>query len=313
MIAAVLGALLAAAPVGDVAVSHRKVLAKDGTALALYRYAPPAAATERPPVLLVADFGLSRAAFDFHGDGLARWLARRGRLVYVAELRGQGKAAGGAWSPADVVDLDFPALAEAIGGAPFDAIVHGWAGTLFLAATTRELKGRVRKVVALGTPAEFAVPSRLAESLLASGGALSALGLDPESAKVFELLFAMGARIRPNQLAALRAQAFDDLGPKASSVLLKWMRDGDLGLPGGESVKTRLLAYDLPTLQLAGIADGWANAELCAPLREVTKAKVRLRIFSKFDLAAEDYSHLSLLQGRGARVDVFQPAFEFLQ
>ena len=37
-----------------------------------------------------------------------------------------------------------------------------------------------------------------------------------------------------------------------------------------------------------------------------------MRVFSRFDLAAEDYSHLSLLQGRGAPRDVFRPLLAFL-
>lgn len=311
MIGLALALLLAGAP-ADVTVSHRKVLASDGVALALYRYAPTDGLTRHPPVLLIADFGLGRAAFDFQGAGLARWLARHGRVAYVAELRGQGMAAGVAWTPAEVLARDLPALGAAMPDGPFDLIAHGWAGTLALAATPRELAGRVRKVVALSVPVEFAVPSRLAESVLAAGGRLSALGLDPEGAQVFELLFAMGAKLDPATLRGLRATAFADLGPRASAALLEWMRAGDLTLAPGDSVKGRLRAYDRPTLQLLGIADGWANAELCAPLRDVSQAKVRIRVFSKFDFVAEDYAHLSLLHGRAAPTEVWRPALAFL-
>lgn len=304
-------ALLAAAP-GDVTVSYRKVLAPDGVALALYRYTPVSGGTHRPPVLLIADFGLGRTAFDFHGQGLARWLARRGRLTYVAELRGQGRAAGVGWSPAEILQKDLPAIAAALGAEPFDVIVHGWAGTLVLAASAGELKGRVRRVVALSTPAEFAVPSPLAEALLRSGGRLSSLGTDRENALIFELLFAMGAQIRPDDLAALRASAFVDLGATGAAALLQWMRAGDLTLHTGESIKARLARYDRPTLQLVGLADGWANAELCAPLREVSAASVKLRVLSRFDSIAEDYSHLSLLLGKGAPKEIFAPALKFL-
>ncbi len=312
MTALVLGALLLAAP-ADVTVSHRKVIASDGVALALYRYAPPLDLTAHPPILLVADFGLGRSAFDFQGDGLARWLARHGRVAYVAELRGQGKAAGVAWVAPAIVARDLPAIAAALPPGPFDLIAHGWAGTLAMASTARELEGRVRKVVALSTPAEFAVPSRLAEALLAGGGKLSALGLDPEGAQVFELLFAMGARMDPVLLRGLRASAFDDLGAPGAASLLQWMRSGDLRLETGESLKARLTHYDRPTLQLIGLADGWANAELCASLREVSKAKVRLRVFSKFDFAAEDYGHLSILHGKGALAEVWRPALAYLK
>ncbi len=304
-------AILAAAP-DEITVSHRKVVAKDGVALALYRYAPPSSGSSQPPVLLFADFAIGRAAFDHRGEGLARWLARRGRLVYVVELRGQGKASAVEWTPADIVAHDLPAIADAVGEASFDVVAHGWAGTLVLAASVEELKGRVRRVVSIATPAEFSVPSPLAEKVLMAGGRLGTLGSDPEGAKIFELLFAMGARIRPDQLFTLRAAAFSDLGARASSAILQWMRSGDLTLSNGESVKARLKRYDRPTIQFVGLANGWANAELCGTLREVTAAKVSLRVFSRFDNVAEDYSHLSLLQGAGAPAELFAPALKFL-
>lgn len=308
----VLLASLHTAPL-EVAVSYRKVIASDGVALALYRYAPLEEAVDQPPVLLVPDFGMGRAVFDFRGQGLARWLARHGRLVYVAELRGQGKAFGAPWTPAEIVEKDLPALARALPDRPFDVIAHGWAGTLVLAASVKELEGRVRRVVSLATPAEFAVPSPLAEHLLRSGGRLSSLDTDAESAKVFELLFAIGARLEPGALAALRSGAFVDLGSKGSAALLQWMSAGDLTLATGEKLSARLKRYDRPTLQFFGLADGWANAELCGPLREVTAAKVAVRVFSRFDLVAEDYSHLSMLQGEGAPRDIFAPALKFLR
>jgi hypothetical protein len=298
---------IAAAPPADVAVWHRKVVAKDGVALALYRYAPRVEAPRRP-VLLIADFGLGRIALE----PFARFLSSHGRVAYVAELRGQGKAAGVGWTAQQLVETDLPAIAAAIVERQFDVVAHGWAGTLVLAATVAELEGRVGKVVSLGTPAEFAVPSPLVEALLRSGGNLSTLGSDREGAKIFELLFAMNAKIGHDRLAWLRATAFSDLGAAGSACLLQWMRSGDLTLSTGESLKARLQRYDRPTIQFIGLADGWANSELCGTLREVSAAKVSVRVFSRFDYLAEDYSHLSLLQGEGAAKEVFRPALAFL-
>ena len=304
-------AVLAGAGDDGLHVSHRKVIASDGVALALYRYGP-AEFSQLRPVLLIPDFGMGRAVFDFHGEGLARWLAQRGRLVYVAELRGQGKAAGIAWDPVDVVTKDLPAIAAAIPETQFDLVAHGWSGTLALAATVKELEGRVARVISLNTPAEFSVPSKRAEQVLAAGGRLGSLGGDSEGATTFELLFALGARIRPPQLTALRAAAFVDLGPRAAAALLKWMQSGDLQLGENDTVRGRLARYDRPTMQFLALADGWANPELCGTLREVSKAKVWIRTFSKFEPVSEDYSHLSLLAGQGAPRDVFGPALLYL-
>ncbi len=303
-------ALVSALPEHDLAVSRRKVVAGDGVALALYRYAP--LASGRPPVLLIADFGLGRAAFDWQGAGLARYLARHGRTVYVAEVRGQGKAAVAGWTPADVLQLDLPAIAAAIPEPTFDVVAHGWAGTLALAASVTEWKGRVGKVVSLSTPAEFMVPSPLALAALKGGGKFSSLGGDPEGAKIFELLFAMNGLFSPDQLTSLRSDAMTDFGPRASNALIEWMTWGDLTLRTGESLKARLKAYDRPTIQFLGLANGWANPELCGVLREVSSATVKLRVFSRFDYLSEDYSHLSLLQGKHARREIFAHALKFL-
>ncbi len=312
MIGLVLCLALAATGGDEIVVSHRKVIAADGVALALYRYDPPGKIAGPRPVLLVGDLGLGRALFDFHGEGLARWLALRGRRVYLAELRGQGRAAGGGFGLADLVTKDLPAVAAAIPEMQFDLVAHGWAGTLALAASVKELKGRAARVVSLNTPAEFAVPSKTAEQVLAGGGKIGNLGNDAEGATTFELLFALGARISSAQLSGLRAAAFSDLGARASAELLQWMRSGDLALGEGDTVAGRLRRYDRPTLQFLALADGWANPELCGTLREVSTAKVRVRTFSKFEPVSEDYSHLSLVAGQGAPKDVFTPALAFL-
>ncbi len=303
-------AIVSGLPEDDLSVSRRKVIADDGVALALYRYSP--LATGRPPVLLIADFGFGRSAFDWHGAGLARWLARHGRTVYVAEVRGQGKASVAGWTPAEVLQYDLPAIAAAIPEPTFDVVAHGWAGTLALAASVKEWKGRVGKVVSLSTPAEFMVPSRLALAVLKNGGKIASLGGDPEGAHIFELLFAMNALFSRDQLSSLRSEMVTDFGPRASRALLQWMTSGDLTLGTGESLKARLKAYDRPTIQFLGLANGWANPELCGVLREVSAAKVKLRVFSRFDYLSEDYSHLSLLQGENAPREIFAHALKFL-
>ncbi len=296
MIALLCAALVSAAPV-----AHRRVLTSDHVALALYRYGEPGL----PPVLLIPEVGLTRAVFDLEGEGLARHLAARGRTVYVAELRRNGLP--------ERVSRDLPAVAAAI-GEPFDLVAHGYAGTLALAASVTELKGRVRRVVAIATPALPEVPSPVAAAVLRGGGDFHALTLDPEGTRALELLFWLGGRFRPGRLEALRASAFGSLGALTSADLLRWMYTGNLQLDDDSTVLGRLQQYDRPTLLFDGLADGFANPEFCTPLKEIAaKADVRLKTFSRFELANEDYSHLSLLQGATALADVFEPARRFLE
>jgi len=281
-------------------VAHRRVMSSDRVALALYRYGEPGL----KPVLLLPELGTTRAVFDLEGEGLAHHLAARGRTVYVAELRKNGLP--------ERVSRDLPAIADAV-GEPFDLVAHGYAGTLALAASVKELKGRVKRVVAVATPAVPEVPSPVATAVLKGGGDFRALALDAEGTRALELLFWLGGRFRPGRLEALRAHAFASLGALTSRDLLHWMYTGNLQLDDGSTVLGRLQEYDRPTLLFDGLLDGFANPEFCTPLKEIAvKADVRLKTFSRFELSSEDYSHLSLLQGASARTDVFEPAQRFL-
>ncbi len=334
MTALVLALALAAPQVSEVHVSHRKVIAADGAALALYQYSPVGGGVGRPPVLLVPDVGFGRESFDLHGQGLARWLAARGALVFVAELRGQGKAEA-AKGLASVVSVDLPAIVAAIRkerAEPLDVVAHGWMGTLVLAATTQELKGQVRRVVALNTPVLAEVPSELVGSFLAGGGRLSELAGSGKGAHDFELMFAMASSFPPRVLSALETNGVRDLGDGQAAALLGWMKSGDLPLPPSPSnplsgqpnstpfdsaqgeredtVLHRLRAYDRPTLQLLALADGWASPELCSPLRELSKAKVMVQTFSRF-VHGNDYSHASVLLGQQAASTVFPRIDDF--
>lgn len=308
-LAVVLALALAAAPAPVIA--HRRVVTDDGASVALYRYLPPGGAPSGSAVLLVGEVGFGRRLFDFGGEGLARWLALRGHVVYVAELRGQGLASAGlglgAW-----VSHDFPALRRALANDGIDVVdlvAHGWGGTLALAAAGRELP--VRRVVALATPVVAEVPSALAERFIGGGGRFGQLATSPQGADDFEVLFIMGSAVSRQALAGLRALGARDLHPRQAAEWLTWMRTGDLPLGDGTTVASRLRDYDRPTLMLLGLADGFAGPELCAPLRERSKAHVTLRTFSRFD-SADDFSHLTLLMGRAAEREVFTRIGDFV-
>lgn len=293
----------------DVAAAHRRVVTADGASLALHRFAP-SARTAGVPVLLLADVGFGRPLYDFKQRGLARWLASRGRTVYVAELRGQGASSPG-HSLRTAVHLDLPAIAAAIArehAGPVDLIAHGYLGTLALAASGRELN--VRRVIALQTPMLVEPPTELLEAFLSEGGRFSSLASSPEGFETFRQLFAMGADVDDVVLRGL-AGSTRDLSRGVSAELLSWLGAGDLPLDDGTTVLGRLRAYERPTLLLLGLADGFAPPESCAPLRELSRAKVEVRLFSRI-AEDDDFSHASLLLGRRAQRHVFPEIERFL-
>ncbi len=296
-------------------VLRRRVATEDGVLLALYRYAPKRVASG-PAVLLVPDLGMGREAFDSDGKGLAPFLARQGRDVFVLEPRGHGRSeTPEGWGLEEVVRFDLPAAVAAIAQereGPVDLVVHGWSGTLALGACSEELKGRVRRVVALSTPVEPVPPSVYAAALLEGGGRFAALARDPASAEAFEVLFAKHGGVPKRTLARLRSEAFHDLSPRAAGELSAWMTKGEL-MVGTRSLTDRLRAYDRPTLQLVALRNNWASPEAATPLREVApEAKVQLRVLSILHYLSEDYTHLSLLHGSKAEREIFNPIARFL-
>jgi predicted alpha/beta hydrolase len=295
---------LLAAPAPEVA--HRRVIAADGASLALYRYQLAGSGPGRPAVLLLADLGFDRGLLE----PLARALALGGRTAYVAELRGQGASDPGfslrAW-----VHLDLPAIARAIARdepGPLDLVAHGWAGTLALAATTRELA--VRRVVALNTPVIAEPPVAELEAFLIDGGRYETWGTSPAAAAGFARLYVMGSAIAPGVLAGLLARA-RDLRPAMAREWLTWLRLGDLPLDDGTTVRGRLARFDRPALLLLALADNVAGPELCAPLRSLTGAAITVRSFSRFD-SGDDLSHVTLLAGSNAPRLVFPLITAFL-
>jgi len=314
-----LGLLIACAlaapspPAVQAPLARRKVTTDDGVAIALYRYAPPGGGVRRRPVLLVADVGWGREVFDLQGQGLAPFLQDRGRDTFVVELRGQGRAdAGASWHLADWVARDLPAAVAAIGQVHpgrIDVVAHGFAGALALAATTREIAGRVERVVALSTPVRAEVPNATVAQALRERSGSDALWAD---ARTFDLILGQGGLWPIGRLAALRASA-GRISSQAAGELLDWMQSGDLPLPGDEGLVARMRRYDRPTLVVLPLLDNFAHAEFAAPLRELAPlAAVQVRLLSRFEGCAEDYSHLSMLQGAQAATDVWTPALQFL-
>jgi pimeloyl-ACP methyl ester carboxylesterase len=292
---------------------RRKVVAHDGAALALYRTSPVGGGASSPAVLLVADLGFGRESFEVQGEGLAPFFVRHGRDTFVAELRGQGDAdAPKGWSLAAWAS-DLAKVVDAVSAVhpgPVDLVSHGYGAGLAIAVSSRELRGKVRRVVSLCGAVAPEVPNPVVRALLRERGTLSRAVADG----TFELLFSRDGQVPREALRAVQRTGPKDLGETAAGELLRWMESGDYAFPDGTSVKQRLADYDVPTLVFLPLIDNYAHSEFAAPLRELApKARVRLLTLSKLYLHREDYAHLSLLHGQGAPSDVFMPALKFLE
>lgn len=294
-------------------VFRRRVTTSDGVPLAMYRYAPPGGGKRWPPVLLVADLGMNREVFDLRGEGLAPYLRSVGRDVFVLEPRGHGGSGVPVdWRIRDIASRDLPAAIAAVQaargalGERVDVVAHGFSGALVVAEAAGSISAQVRRVVTICAPALAEVPNAHAERVLQHGGRLSSLALDPAGAQLFDLLFARHGKFARGRLEALRRTAFSDLSKTAAAELLGWMREGDLELGDGTTVKSRFERYTRPTLTLLAVRDNWVHLEHGAPLRELApRAKVSVNVLSQIQLLSEDYTHLSVLQGEHAAREVF--------
>jgi predicted alpha/beta hydrolase len=306
------GVLLGALAALPVEVSHRGARTHDGRTVGLVRYALGAPEPLQKRVLIVPELGFGRPLWD----GFARKLAARGYVVYLAQLRGQGAMAVPGYHLRDLVTEDFPALARALaadGASHVSLIAHGFAGMLALASAGRELKGIVTRTVALSVPVEAQVPSRLVETFLLRGGRFSALGTDPQSVRLFQLVFGGGPTADRDTLAWVRGGGVNDLGDSASAELLEWMRAGDLTLSDGSTLSERIKSYNVPTYVVLPLDDGFAASEMAAPLREVSRAPVTMRALNRAEFVGEDYDHVSMVIGRRAHLDIWARALRFLE
>ncbi len=302
--------MLQAAPLETVA--HTRVTSEDGTALALYRIEPAQISTPLKTVVVFTEFGFGRSLVQGGPRSLAAFLTAHSVRVYIAQVRGQGASAGVATLD-DVVLRDVPALLRRVNRevGEVDVIAHGWLGSLVLAAVALP-EVKVRRVMALATPVTPEVPSQWVEHFLEAQGSFARLAATDNGVREFEGAFALWSRMSSRQLREWVSQGTRDLGPTTSAQLLRFMRAGDWAFSDGTTFTQRISAYDRPTLVLAGLADGFANAELVTPLRELSHAKVDVHVFTRLE-NAEDYSHLSLLLGPGAPRDVFEPLLRFLE
>lgn len=262
------------------------------------------------PVLLVPDLGLTPLVFLHQGRGLAATLAESGREVYVLD-----------WSRTDtqgglsaIVGRVLPAALRAAGaGEAVDVVGHGYAGSLVIAASTDEARGLVGKVVALNTPVELAPPNPVLTGVLEAGGRLADLALTPRGVRTLRLLLMEGGTLPQDLRSAIRRVGLLNLEPAVARGLLAWMRTGDLALPGA-GLTERLRRYDRATLLVLPLRDNFSQQEHAAPLRELAiRAAVRPQQLSRLDGLAEDYTHLSMLQGQHAPTEVWPHVLNHLR
>lgn len=253
-----------------------------------------------------------RTYFNDEGKGLACYLARQGFDVYVADLRGKGKAKPkladvSAYGCHHVINEDIPAMLEKIieirGGVPQIWVGHGWGSALLCGHYARygnrsfDVKGMVhfgavRKMVLHNRPKRFLHGDgwRRIRNILAKKTAylptrILRLGSDNESSELYE----------------------DFL---TSSVSDTWIDNKD-AYNYSNGIREQIYP---PSFYMASKGDTtYGDVEdVRAFIKSLGLHDARLVVLSRLGGNLHDYNHMDMLQHNDAERDHFPAILEWL-
>jgi pimeloyl-ACP methyl ester carboxylesterase len=308
----------------------------DGHRLGMVRKRLPPPAQPRGAVLLVHGFGQNRYTWHVPGRSFSAYLAAEGWDVFNVDLRGQGRSRmfGSPHSRVleEYVTHDLGAFAdEAARLAERDQLVligHSMGGLIAYGAAATSLRGRVRALVSIGSPYEFAAGSRTLTSLTVLLTALHFTGaLDRNPAVPFRFIGDHLRRRRrlwdiPSLPMPIRAwlpgstesevldeylsRAFDVASVHVALDIFRFGRRAGLPRPASfNDYATAFEALDIPLLVLAGTEDHLAPA---------ATVRVAYERSGSSDKTYVDFplGHIDLIVGRDAPTTVWPTVSRWL-
>jgi pimeloyl-ACP methyl ester carboxylesterase len=316
-----------------------RVPTPDGSAFELRRLDPPPT-PEAPPILLVHGLAANHRNVDPEPDhSLARFLAERGRDVWLLTLRSgradKTRAERKRMRFAAMVEHDLPlAIEEVCRRTESDAVDYvgfSMGGMLVYAGLGRTVpETRIRRFVAIGSPGRLVLPIRwltrffrllprfLVPSLwlrLAARMSAFLIGLLPIP---LEWIVFNRANVPEGKVARALVNLIEDIPGPLSADFNEWVvTDGELRM-NGDRVLDRLTGVGVPALFFAGAGDRIAPPE-CVRVAYDAWGKDRgavqkeYRLLGKDEGAAEDYGHGDLAIGRHLPDDLFSPTAAFLE
>ncbi|HMK36091.1 MAG TPA: alpha/beta hydrolase [Desulfomonilaceae bacterium] len=307
----------------------------DGWRLAVHHYK----AGENPdgyPVILCHGLSSNRFVFDLPGEAsLARFLADRGRDVWVAELRGSGMSDGPglfvsespySWDFDDHLTKDLPAILQFVlfrtGASKVHYIGHSMGGMLILAYLASQDDPPVASAVTVGSPANFAQARNpvfdfllkvmpLIERLSVSPLPLIGRNLTPFAQWLSKYLLGafFAANVRPvtaRKIVALAAELV------ASNTLWltfgRYLKTGLFADPRGNRYLENLAASKVPILVTGGSKDMMApeaSVRAACDFEAGNSGERNCVMFGRASGCVEDYGHMDLLVGLRVEQEVF--------
>lgn len=313
----------------------RYISAKDGWRLAVHRYC--GGNPHGLPVILVHGMGANRYPFDLKGaPSLARYLRRKGRDVWVTELRGSGMSdrpglciadVPYTWTFEDHLRKDLPVVIqyvlETTGVSAVHVLGHSMGGMLALAHVADRSAPPIASIVAMGSPVDFSKMRMRAFPIMAKIRRLLLLTHVPPMPFIGRLIIPLAHRLpryllglfHPPNITPSTARRLVALGSTLITSRDLWMDFGRyvetrvLGPENGEPYLDKLGQSKVPILTIAGSVDRMAPpASVVALCNSGDGSGERpFVILGKKSGCVEEYGHLDMLVGIRAEEEVFAP------
>ncbi len=316
---------------------------RDGWQLPLYHYRTDRQTSPWGPVILM--HGLSANRYDLDAPdpriSLARFLHTHGHDVWVAELRGAGRARPPGWPLRgrvvfdfdDYVHRDVPAIIRKVldvSGAPsLHWVGHSLGGMLAYAALEHYDQHLFRSLITIASPAFTAVKHPLVDRLYRARFLLNVLRWLP-SRRLAQLgslapgliggtlgrIVANPDNMNPKDIQRLLRTAITDLPAPLLKQIAEWY-----GGPPGFSRRDGLLDYyeqmrriEVPTLVISGAGDLLTPvADLRSAYDSLGARDKHLVIASRKYGYAHDYGHVDLVLGVDARREIYPHVADWIE
>jgi predicted alpha/beta hydrolase len=309
------------APV-ETATERLWVRTQDGVRLHLTRVRPRGEVLGA--VMLVHGLAANRFTFDCGGRSFPSWLAERGFDCFVPELRGAGESerpASGRWDLDDYLDLDIPALIDAIAGltpAPLHWVGHSLGGIMLMLHGIRHPATAIKRGVAIGSALDYGSAGSSLEPMLRLRPLVERLRLVPFGTVMHLLAPALGRvasplevfnvwppNIEPELIRLLHAFGFEDIQVPLLGSLVKTFEGGFVSRDGSFRYRERVRDLRVPVLLLGGTEDRQCPPAAIRATASALGPPAQLKLFGRQFGHAEDYGHVDLLLGKRAPDEVW--------
>jgi len=308
------------------------ITTEDQAQVSLYHY--PGKDPRKPPVVLFPEIGTNRLIFNLPSSGgLAPYLSRKGRDVWVVEFRG-ADAVHRDWSLDELLRYDLPQALARVGAETkqenLDLVGLGMGGTIlleYLSSRPNPDPG-IEKIILINSPGSTQAVNQAvkiwAEKAQGLGEGDKSELIDLKKAcqtpwpaapgTLFHLLF-WGPITDEKTEADVCQSVFEPIPPGLAKQLARWVETGILSSRDGKrNFLINLKNIRTPVLFLSGQLDNLAPPwQADYAYRTISSEKKKIRIFGRANRYQKEYGHFDLILGPDAFREVYPYLFNWLK